>query len=161
MCYIMLQQIKKNLSRLILVLGTLSVVVLANSSSADAFRMNTNTVQNFAAAQTELDRVGGSAAARKKVNCKHDTGESGSQLTTEGCGILKFIAVATNALGAIAGVVIVIMIIVGGIQYASAGANPQAVSAAKGKIRNALLALAMFIFMYSFLQWLIPGGVFR
>lgn len=65
-----------------------------------------------------------------------------------------------NLLAAGVGVVVTIMIIVGGIQYASAGANPQMVQAAKKKIINAIIALIAFFFLYAFLQWLVPGGVF-
>jgi hypothetical protein len=57
------------------------------------------------------------------------------------------------------GVIVVIMIIVGGIQYVTAGNNPQAVSAAKKRIYNALIALVAFILLFAFMNWLIPGGV--
>lgn len=67
---------------------------------------------------------------------------------------------AINIMSALAGVVIVAVIAAGGIQYSTAGANPQAVGAAKGKIINALIALLCLIFLFSFLQWLIPGGIF-
>lgn len=62
-----------------------------------------------------------------------------------------------------AGVAIVVigMIIVGGIQYAIAGDNPTAVSAAKKRITDALLAFVVFLFTFAFLQWLIPGGIFN
>lgn len=63
-------------------------------------------------------------------------------------------------LSAAVGVVVVIMIIVGGIQYMTAGDSPQKVSDAKTRITNALIALAIFLFMAAFLQWLVPGGIF-
>lgn len=66
-----------------------------------------------------------------------------------------------NFLSAGIGVVVVIMIIIGGIQYITAGDNPSAVTAAKQRIGNALLALVIFLFTFAFLQWLIPGGVFE
>ncbi len=74
--------------------------------------------------------------------------------------IIKLVNWAISIIGGLAGVVIVAVIVVGGIQYATSGANPQAVGAAKGKIINAITALLMLIFMYSFLQWLVPGGIF-
>ena len=61
-------------------------------------------------------------------------------------------------LAAAVGVIAVIMLIIGGIQYSSSNGNPQAVSAAKKKIIDVLTGLAAFIFLYAFLQWLIPGG---
>jgi hypothetical protein len=58
------------------------------------------------------------------------------------------------------GVVVVGVIILGGIQYTMAGDNPQAVTAAKQRIINGLIALAAFLLMFAFLEWLIPGGIF-
>ncbi len=66
-----------------------------------------------------------------------------------------------NFLSAGVGIVVVGVIIFGGIQYMAAGDNPQAVTAAKKRIANAFIALLAFIFMFAFLQWLIPGGVFN
>jgi hypothetical protein len=65
-----------------------------------------------------------------------------------------------NFLGAGVGIVATGAIIVGGIQYAAAGGNPNAVTAAKKRITDALIALLAFLFLYAFLQWIVPGGVF-
>ena len=74
--------------------------------------------------------------------------------------IVNDINLVINFLGALAGVVIVGAIIVGGIQYMTAGDNAQAVSAAKQRIINALIALFAYLLAFGFLQWLVPGGVF-
>lgn len=66
-----------------------------------------------------------------------------------------------NFLAAAVGVVVIAVIILGGIQYTMAGDNPSAVGEARKRITNGLIALVSFIFMYTFLQWLIPGGVFK
>lgn len=65
-----------------------------------------------------------------------------------------------GVLSAIVGVGAIIMTIVGGLQYISARDNPQSIQAAKQKIYNVLIGLAAYIFLWAFLQWLIPGGVF-
>lgn len=70
--------------------------------------------------------------------------------------IQKFV----DFLSAGVGVVVVAMLIVGGIQYSAAGDNPQAVTSAKKRIINALIALFAYAFTFAFLQWLIPGGLF-
>ena len=75
------------------------------------------------------------------------------------CRILQYAVDAINLLSALAGIVVVIMIAVGGIQYSAARDNPQATQAAKQKIQNAIIALLAFLFMYGFLQYIIPGGV--
>ncbi len=67
--------------------------------------------------------------------------------------IVNFLAIGV-------GVVVTGAIVLGGIQYSMSGEKPESVSAAKKRISNALLALLAFIFMYAFLQWLVPGGVF-
>lgn len=64
-------------------------------------------------------------------------------------------------LSAIAGIIIVISIIVGGLQYSSAGGDPGKVAAAKQRITNAIIALLFLIFLFAFLQWLVPGGLFN
>lgn len=64
-----------------------------------------------------------------------------------------------NILAGLVGVVVVGVIIVGGIQYSIAGGKPEAVSAARKRIGKALIAFFMFLFIWGFLQWLIPGGV--
>ena len=74
--------------------------------------------------------------------------------------ILIDIQKVVDVLSAGVAIVVVAMIIVGGIQYAIAGDNSSAVSAAKKRIINALIALFAFIFMFSFIEWLIPGGIF-
>jgi hypothetical protein len=65
-----------------------------------------------------------------------------------------------NFIGVGVGVIVVIMVIIGGIQYITAGSNPQAVSAAKKRIFNAILALVAYVLLFSFMQWLLPGGLF-
>lgn len=65
-----------------------------------------------------------------------------------------------NVLSGLVGVVVVGTIILGGIQFATAGDKADAVSAAKKRITNGVLALVVFLFIFAFLQWLIPGGIF-
>jgi len=75
--------------------------------------------------------------------------------------IVKDINMVVDFLAAGVGIIVVSVIIIGGIQYMTAGDNPQAVAAAKQRISNGLIALVAFIFTFAFLQWLIPGGVFK
>lgn len=65
-----------------------------------------------------------------------------------------------KVLSGLVGVVVVGTIVLGGIQYAAAGDKAEAVSAAKQRIINGLIALLAFLFIYAFLQWLVPGGIF-
>ena len=92
------------------------------------------------------------AASDKPGNC-----EAGLQV--EQCGITELIVTGIRILSGLVGVVVVAMIIVGGIQYALARDNPQAGSAAKQKIINAVLALIAYLSIFALLQWLVPGGI--
>ena len=57
------------------------------------------------------------------------------------------------------GLVVIGVIILGGVQYSMAGDNAQALQAARQRITNGLIALFTFLFIFAFLQWLIPGGL--
>jgi hypothetical protein len=51
-----------------------------------------------------------------------------------------------------------VFMVVAGIQYSSGRDNPQAVSAAKARILNVIIGLLAYMFIYGFLQFIIPGG---
>lgn len=84
----------------------------------------------------------------------------GEVLNKDNCRIIGMLLVVTNILSGLVAVVIVGMITFGGIRYTTAGGDPQKVVAARGQIRNALIALVLYIFMFAFLQWIVPGGLF-
>jgi hypothetical protein len=96
-------------------------------------------------------------ASASDTACKPDQGQP---LDANNCRIVYYIVVLTRALATIVGIVIVIMIAVGGIQYTAARDDPQAVNVAKQRIQNAIFALLFYIFGFAFLQWLVPGGIF-
>lgn len=73
--------------------------------------------------------------------------------------ITSYINDAINFLSAGVGIIVIGMIILGGIQYSMAGDNPTATQAAKQRITNGLIALFIFLFLFAFLQWLVPGGL--
>ena len=70
--------------------------------------------------------------------------------------LIPIINTLTGGVVAIAAV----MMVVSGIQYSAGRDNPQAVSAAKGHIVNIIIGLLAFLFVYAFLQFIIPGGLF-
>jgi type IV secretion system pilin len=85
----------------------------------------------------------------------------GSNPTARSCIFSKYINPVVNLLAALVGVAVVASIVAGGIQYSSAAGDPSKVAAAKQRILNSLMALAGFMFLYAFFQWLVPGGVFN
>ncbi|HPR09287.1 hypothetical protein KDA06_02980 [Candidatus Saccharibacteria bacterium] len=75
------------------------------------------------------------------------------------CLVLKYVNPAIRLLSAAAGVAVVMGIMIGGIQYASSGGDPQKAAAGKGKIVKSLVGLVAFFFLFSFLQFVSPGGI--
>lgn len=91
---------------------------------------------------------------------------TGDQAAFESCSnvddcdfITKYINPLIKFVSAGIGLLVTIMIIIAGIQYSAAGADPQKVTAARKKIINALLALVTYIFFFALMQWLWPGGL--
>lgn len=101
------------------------------------------------------------------TDCQSTNNSSGnpSQTKVDNClsqsPIVKRINEVVNFLSAGVAVIVVGVILVGGIQYILAGGNATALTAARHRITNGLVALFAFLFMFSFLQWLIPGGIFH
>jgi hypothetical protein len=75
--------------------------------------------------------------------------------------LIHDIQVIVNFLAAAVGIIVTGVILLGGIQYILAGGNATALTAARQRIINGLIALFAFLFMYAFLQWIIPGGIFN
>lgn len=59
------------------------------------------------------------------------------------------------------GIVLAISVIISGIQYSMSEGNAEITQKAKARIRSAILGLGIYIFAFSMLQFLIPGGVFK
>lgn len=77
-----------------------------------------------------------------------------------GCGIVqRYINPLIRFLSAGFGIIVAIMIAVGGLQYATAGGDPQKVAAGKKRIFNAIFALIAFGLLATFLNFIIPGGL--
>ena len=74
--------------------------------------------------------------------------------------IVQDLQTVVNFLSIGVGIVVIAFIIIGGVQYATAGDKPENLGKAKQRIMNALIALLAYIFLFAFLQWLIPGGIF-
>lgn len=70
-------------------------------------------------------------------------------------GILNVILV-TLSIGA--GVLATASIVFAGILYMTAGSNSSQVEKAKKMIQNTVIGIIAYIFMWTILEWLIPGG---
>lgn len=97
-------------------------------------------------------------------NCDKD----GNNCTIKNCDqdenckkITSTLVAATNLLSALVGIIAVAMIVFGGIQFSTSGGDPQKVASGKKHITNAIIALVAFVFLWAFLNFLIPGGLFN
>jgi hypothetical protein len=80
---------------------------------------------------------------------------------TESSKVWDALKVILNVMSGLVAVLAVIMLIVAGIQYSASNGDPSGVKAAKDKIVNVIIGLIAYVFLFSFLQWLIPGGLFN
>lgn len=55
--------------------------------------------------------------------------------------------------------VIIIVVVIGGIQYMTAGGNSDNAKKAKERILNAIIALGLYLIMWVLLNYLVPGGM--
>ena len=76
---------------------------------------------------------------------KLEVGIGGEQTTR---GISYYIGMVYNFAAAIVGVVAVVMIIIGGIQYSASAGNPAALGSAKETITSAIIGLAIVLMSY-------------
>jgi len=107
-----------------------------------------------------LQASGAMAAAASSPDCQNTTTSTALKNCVTQSPLVQDIQKIINFLSAGVGIVVIGVIILGGIQYSMAGDNTQATGAAKQRIINGLIALVAFIFMFAFLNWLLPGGAF-
>ncbi len=133
--------------------GNFSMVPDSNSPSQ--YSGTCSCTQNFVYANGDCIRPERAEQLDKTLNgdCRE------ADVNSDNCAIVGYLVLFINILSALVGIAVAASIIYGGIQYASSGGDPQKVAAAKERIRNAIIALVFFIFTYSFLNYLVPGGV--
>jgi hypothetical protein len=73
--------------------------------------------------------------------------------------IFAYLGMVIKFLSGAVGLVIVLMIVVGGVQYITSAGDPASVKAAKTRITNAITGLILFVLMFALLNFLIPGGI--
>lgn len=133
----------------------------------------------------DKDKTCGKFKGKAKKACEdaYDKGRSAASTTTKKCNPLKetcpdpaakascdddacdlvqlYLNPAIALLSGLVGLVVAGSIIFGGIEYSSSQGDPQKAAKAKSRITNAIFALIAYLFLWAFLQFLIPGGVFN
>lgn len=113
------------------------------------------TSGQFAGGATKPGQVTDSSY-RNGGDCRSESGD----LSAGNCKIIELLNTAFNLVSGAITLAIIGNIIYAGIQYSTAQGDPSKASKSKDRIRNALIAFLMYISLYAFIQWLIPGGVF-
>ncbi len=85
---------------------------------------------------------------------KDDTCKTGD------CIIDRYVSPTIKALSALVGVVATASIVYAGIQYSSAEGDAGKISAARKRISQTIAGLLAWLFLLTFLNWLMPGGLF-
>lgn len=89
-----------------------------------------------------------------------DKVESGETKAIEDSNLFKNLVIVINVLTGGIGIFAVGGVIYGGILYASAGNSPEQTKKAITAIRNVIIGIAAYALAYTFLNFLIPGGLF-
>lgn len=90
------------------------------------------------------------------INCESSDGEG-----IENSGLWNLLLTVVNILSAGIGIAAVGGVVYAAVLYSSAGANPDNVKKAKEMFVNIGIGIVAYILMYSFLNYLIPGGLFN
>lgn len=101
---------------------------------------------------------GGQIIQMDNQTCCPGTNRSTNSTT---CFLDKYVNPTIQLLSAAVGLVAVVAIIIGAIEYITSGGDPQRAASGRNHITNALLGLFAFAFLYAFLQFLLPGGLFN
>jgi hypothetical protein len=81
--------------------------------------------------------------------------------TAKDCNIVqKYVNPAIRALELLVGIAVVAGIIMGAIRYMMSAGEPQKAQQAKELIRNSVIALLAYLFLYAMLRFLFPGDYF-
>lgn len=85
----------------------------------------------------------------------------GSMESSDGSGIFCVLNIVLEVLTYGVGIAGTLGIIISGVQYLTARDNEAQMTKAKSRIINIVIGIAVYAVMWGFLQWILPGGVFR
>ena len=89
-----------------------------------------------------------------------DKAGAGSFCSSDHLGLVDMLFGIIRFLSAGVGLVGIGSIVFAGIQYTTSRGDPQATAEAIKRVRNTVIALGIYIFMYAILNYLIPQGFF-
>jgi hypothetical protein len=81
------------------------------------------------------------------------------ELNASNCTLIDYLVRGINVLSALAGMAIIGSVIFAGYEYMTARDNSGQISKARMRIVWSITAMALFVFMYALLNFIVPGGV--
>lgn len=91
------------------------------------------------------------------ISCK----DNDSSTDISETGLWSLLLIAINILTAGVGVVALAGVVYGAVLYTSSAGNPETVKKARTVFTNVVIGVVSFAAMYTLLNFLIPGGVFK
>ena len=81
---------------------------------------------------------------------------------SSGCDLVaKYVNPLIDLMSIVFGLIATGSLILGAINYITSEGDPQKSSEAKNRMTNTVFAILAYAFLYGFLQFLVPGGVFN
>ncbi|MBQ6130628.1 hypothetical protein IJI72_03020 [Candidatus Saccharibacteria bacterium] len=110
---------------------------------------------------TTVETSNGSKCGDNQVETSILGGDSGCyDVQGDGKDIFEMLGIVLDVLTYGVGAAGVIGIVIAAIQYATAAGNESQMTKAKTRIIEVVIGLIAYGLMYTFLQWLVPGGMF-
>lgn len=142
--------------------STQTIHVVFNSIGQDFARIQNLTVKDestqYTSGSFNTGDVQGKYTCGEGSNAVHISIDIGCR--GKGNPILDALFAIIRFLSIGAGLVVIASVIVAGIQYTTSRGDPQATAKAMGRIRDALIGLLIYIFIFAILNWVIPAAVF-
>lgn len=104
--------------------------------------------------------TGGCVVDGLKVPVCTKADAEGSDSTGANNPIMVWIGFFVNVLSVVIVAGAAVMMAVAGLQYMTARDKAESVKAAKDKMTSVILGLIAYFFLFAFVQWLVPGGIF-
>lgn len=139
------QTLKRLVIGLVLVLGLVTAAAVVTPAATVDAACDPATQNCCGGVQTSL------------IECKQD----GTGTDIENSGIWGILVLVVNIMTAGVGVLAIMGIIYASILYTTAGGSEDQIKKAKGVIMNVMIGIVVFLLMFSFVNFLVPGGVLR
>lgn len=129
----------------------------SSSGNQSTSTTNNSTSQTTGTSTTTTDKQCGGVNT-SIIECDGDDKEAKN---LEDTGLWGLLILSINIMTAGVGVLAVGGIVWGSILYTTAGGSPEQVKQAITIIRNVVIGIVMYLMMFGFLNYIIPGGIFN